>query len=121
MLNQEKFVEAEPFARECLEIREKKSPDDWLTFNSQSMVGGSLLGQKKYAEAGPFLHSGYEGMKQRENKIPPVGKVRLHESVQRLVQLYEATDRSLKAAEWKIKLAEFNQPETEKHAIVPTP
>jgi len=35
------------------------------------MLGGSLLGQKKYAEAEPLLLSGYEGMKQREVKIPP--------------------------------------------------
>src|SRR5438046_9890167 len=57
-------AEAEASARECLVIREKKSPDDWQTFNAKSILGGSLLGQKKYAEAQPLLISGYEGMKQ---------------------------------------------------------
>ena len=47
----------------------KALPDDWRTFNARSLLGGSLLGQKKYAEAEPLLLSGYEGMKQREDKI----------------------------------------------------
>ena len=40
--------EAEPFLRECLAIREKTQADDWKTFNTRSLLGGSLLGQKKY-------------------------------------------------------------------------
>jgi hypothetical protein len=95
-------------------IRAKKSPDDWLTFNSRSQVGGSLLGQKKYAEAEPLLLSADEGMKQREAAIPPQGKVRIQESLQRLVQLYEATGEPEKAAEWNKKLAEFDQVRAEK-------
>jgi len=114
LLGEQKFTEAEPLARECLAIREKKSPDDWRTFNSRSMVGGSLLGQKKYAEAEPLLLSGYEGMMQREDKIPPLGRPRLKETLQRLVQLYEATGRAVQATEWKQKLAKFDEPTTPK-------
>ena len=40
----------------------------------RSMLGGALLGQKKYAEAEPLLLAGYEGMKARADKIPPQGK-----------------------------------------------
>ena len=58
--------------RECLAIRVKKQPDAWSTFNTQSKLGGVLLGQKKYADAEPLLLQGYEGMKQREAKIPPL-------------------------------------------------
>ena len=76
-------------ARECLEIREKKLPDDWRTFNARSILGSSLQGQKKFTEAGPLLLTGYEGMKQREDKIPIVGRPRLKEALQGLVQLYE--------------------------------
>ena len=92
-LREGKFAEAEVLARECLSLREKTIPDNWRTFNAQSMLGGSLLGQKKYAEAEPLLLSGYKGMKQREAGIPPEGKPRLSETLQRLVQLYGATDR----------------------------
>ena len=64
---QEMSMEAEPLLRECLAIREKALPDNWLTFNTRSMLGGLLLGQKKYEEAEPLLLAGYEGMKEREN------------------------------------------------------
>jgi tetratricopeptide (TPR) repeat protein len=121
LLATQKFTEAEPLARECLTIREKKLPDDWRTFNARSVLGGSLLGQKKYAEAEPLLLSGYEGMKQREDKIPASGKPRVKEALDRLVQLYEATGQSEKAAEWNRKLAEFDQAEAEKKTAAPKP
>ncbi len=121
LLAQQKFTEAEPPVRECLAIREKKLPDDWLTFNSRSMLGGSLLGQKKFPEAEPLLLSGYEGMKQRADKIPDAGILRLKENLQRLAQLYEATGRSEKAAEWNQKLAELDQAEAEKKAAALRP
>jgi tetratricopeptide (TPR) repeat protein len=108
LLNGEKFRDAEPLARECLESREKNIPDDWRTFNTRSLLGGSLLGQKKYAEARPLLLTGYEGMKQRENLIPAVGKPRLKEALQRLVQFCQET-KSEQATEWKQKLAELDQ------------
>lgn len=109
LLVEEKFTEAEPLAHECLTLREKKMPDDWRTFNSRSVLGGSLLGQKKYAEAEPLLLSGYEGMKKRESQNPTDTKARRKETVQRLVQLYEATGQSDQAAEWKQKLEAFDQ------------
>jgi len=121
LMAQKQFTEAEPPARECLALREKRLPDDWRTFNARSLLGGSLLGQKKYAEAEPLLLSAFEGIKQREDKIPANGKVRLPESLRRLVQLYEATGQPEKAAEWKAKLAEFDQGGTEPAATVPQP
>ncbi len=68
------------------------------------MLGGALLGQKKYADAEPLLLAGYEGMKQREKTIPPPGKVRIPEAVERLVQLYEAMDKKDDAAKWRKEL-----------------
>ncbi len=70
LIRQSKWTEAEPVLRECLAIREKAQPDEWSTFNTRSLLGDSLLGQKKYAEAEPLIVSGYEGMKAREAKIP---------------------------------------------------
>jgi Tetratricopeptide repeat len=70
LIQQARWVEAEPILRECLAIREKSQPDAWNTFSTPSLLGGSLLGQKKYAEAEPLIVSGYEGMKAREAKIP---------------------------------------------------
>ena len=92
-LKQSKFAEAEPVLRECLAIRAEKLPDDWSHFNALSLLGGALLGQGKPAEAEPLLVRGYEGMRQREEKIPPPGRPRLPEAAERLARLYEATGR----------------------------
>jgi serine/threonine protein kinase len=106
LLRQKKYAEAEPVLRECLGIREKHLPNDWLAYNTRSALGGSLLGQEKYADAEPLLLAGYEGMKQRERLIPPQGKVRLVEALERLVQLYEATDKKDDAEKWRKELAD---------------
>jgi len=109
LLNARKFKAAEPLARECLAIREKKAPNDWRTFNARSMLGGALLGQMSYAEAEPLLLASYEGMVLRKDAIPPVGRPRVKETLQRLVQLYENTGRPKRGIEWKQKLAEFEE------------
>ena len=75
------------------------------TFHTKSLLGGSLLGQKNYSDAEPLLLAGYEGMKEREAKIPPQGKIRLTEALERLVQLYDAWGKTDEAAEWRKKLA----------------
>ncbi|MHB1426464.1 MAG: tetratricopeptide repeat protein, partial [Gemmataceae bacterium] len=106
LLQAGKPAEAEPVLRKCLEIRAKKTPDDWLLFNTMSLLGGSLLGQKKYKDAELLLVQGYQGMMQRHAQIPLEGKVRLTEARERLVRLYEATEQKEKAAEWRKKLDE---------------
>jgi hypothetical protein len=89
-------------------IREEKEPESFMTFNAKSMLGEALLGQKRYADAEPLLVRGYEGMKQREAKLPAIGiaegKVRLNEALDRLVQLYDAMDRPEDAAKWRKEL-----------------
>jgi hypothetical protein len=96
-------------ARECLAIRLKTIPNDWLTFDAKSMVAGSLLARKEYAEAERLLLSSYEGLQQRENTIPLKHKSRLGECLERLARVYDVTEQSDKAAEWKQKLAEFDE------------
>ena len=65
---------------------------------SQSRLGGALLAQKQYVDAEPQLLKGYEGMHEREAKIPTSGKPRLTEALERLVQLYD---------EWGKRRADF--------------
>ncbi len=104
LLQSQAFAQAEPLLRECLTIREKTQPDVWATFNTQSSLGGALLGQKNFAGAEPLLIAGYNGMKQREKTIPVPGQVRLTEALDRLVKLYEATNKPDKAATWRKEL-----------------
>ncbi|HXJ61992.1 MAG TPA: serine/threonine-protein kinase [Verrucomicrobiae bacterium] len=119
LLGQGKFTNAEPIARECLAIREKQLPDDWRTFNTRSLLGDTLLGQQKYADAEPLLVSGYQGMAQRQNQIPAEAKAKLKESMQRLVNLYVATGQTNQAAEWKKNLKEFDEARDAKKASSP--
>ena len=98
------YGQAEPKARDCLAIREKAMPGHWLTENARSMLGGALLGQKKYAEAEPLLVAAYEGMAKLEATIPAGRKNRVSEALDRLVKLYEEraadgdADRAAEAA-----------------------
>jgi hypothetical protein len=97
-------AKAEPLLREYLAISEKNEPNDWRTFNTKSLLGGTLLDQKKYAVAEPLLLTGYEGMKLREAQIPVQRRICLTRAVERLVQIYEATNRYDQAAKWRKKL-----------------
>jgi tetratricopeptide (TPR) repeat protein len=104
---QKKWAEAEPLLRECLAIREKTQPNVWSTFNTKSTLGGSLLGQKKYEGAEPLLLKGYQGMKEREKTIPPLGRVRLAEAVDRLIELYIATNKPDEVKKWRAERAKY--------------
>jgi serine/threonine protein kinase len=107
LIKQKKFTDAELSLRQCLTISEQKQPEEWTTYNTRSLLGEALLGQKKYAEAEPLLVLGYQGMKQRQDKIPPAYRQeRLSEALERLVRLYEAKNQKEKAAEWQKKLDE---------------
>jgi serine/threonine protein kinase/Tfp pilus assembly protein PilF len=109
LVEQRRFSEAEPLLREQLAIREKMLPDDWAMFQSRSQLGRILLEQAKYTEAEPLLVSGYEGLKQRLDKIPDLSKQSLRFTLQQIVRLYRATGQSEKAAEWNKKLAELDK------------
>jgi tetratricopeptide (TPR) repeat protein len=98
------FSDAEPILRECLEIRMKLAPDAWTTFNAKSILGGALLGQKKYADAASLLLAGYQGLKRLESTSPPAAKMRCSQALTRLVQLYEATGKKEEAAKWRKEL-----------------
>ncbi len=110
LLEMKGFAEAEPLLRECLVIREKSQPDVWSTFNTQSMLGGALLGQKKYADAEPLLVKGYEGLKAREKAIPPQADTRIPQALDRLVELYTATDKPDEAKKYKELRAKYPTP-----------
>jgi tetratricopeptide (TPR) repeat protein len=104
LLNQAKWSEAETSLRECLNVRQAKQPDDWLRFNTMSMLGDALLGQGRHVEAEPPVVQSYEGLKAREAKIPAAGKPRLAEAAERVVRLFEAWNKPDQAAAWKQKL-----------------
>ena len=110
LLQQQKWSDAEPVLGECLGLRQKQQPDIWSTFNTQSMLGGSLLGQKKYADALPLLLRGYEGLKQREKAIPAAAAPRIPDALDRLIELYTATGKPAEAKRWRAERAKYPTP-----------
>jgi serine/threonine protein kinase/tetratricopeptide (TPR) repeat protein len=100
------LIEAEPLARECRDLYEKRLPDDWSAFETRSLLGGILLAQKKCSEAEPLLIGAYDGLKQREERIPAHDRRCLKETARRAMELYESTSRPEEAANWKKRLQE---------------
>jgi hypothetical protein len=101
LLRQRRWSEAGTVLREALKLRQKQSTQAWTTFNSMSLLGGALLGQNKYVEAEPLLVEGYQGMQARAKSISLIGKIRLSEAAERLVELYRATKKDDEARKWQ--------------------
>ena len=111
LLKTQQFEAAEAKFREELTIRQKLSPEGWTVFRVQSLIGASLTGQKKFADAEQLLLSGYAGLSAAESakKIPAVAKSRPTKALQQLIDLYIAWDKPEQAAEWQKKLDELTQ------------
>jgi len=110
-LVQRKPSEAEPPARQALAIRLDRHPDHWTHYDALSLVGAALAGQKKYAEAEPLLIQAYEGLKEREARIPFLWrKKRPAEAGARIVDFYDAWGKSDKANEWRKNLGSSPKP-----------
>lgn len=73
----------------------------------KSLLGGALLGLKKYTEAEPLLLAGYAGMKERAARIPPPGRPRLPEALDRLIDLYTLTNKPDEMKKWQAERAKY--------------
>jgi serine/threonine protein kinase/tetratricopeptide (TPR) repeat protein len=107
LIKQQKYADAETVLRECVTIRQKTIPDAWITFDTQSKLGGALLAQRKYGDAESMLVNGFNGVKQRENFIPPQGKTRILDALDRLIELYTATNKPDEVKKWKGERAKY--------------
>jgi hypothetical protein len=102
-IQQEKYPAAEPLVREALGNWEA-SPNSWKRYYGQALVGASLSGQKRYAEAEPLLLSGYLGLLERQSTIPAGARRVVSEAGLRIAQLYDNWGQTEKAIEWREKL-----------------
>jgi hypothetical protein len=100
-LSQGKFAEGEPLARQAFEFARNKQPNDWQRFYAESLLGASLVGQKKYTAGEQLLVEGYHGMLTRKDRIGVPGRYRLDDARELLVQLYQAWGKPAKAAEFR--------------------
>ena len=104
LLAQKKWKESEALLRESLAFTEKKPAAAPAKFNTESLLGRALLGQKRFAEAEPLLIGGYEGLLTLGAKSPPKDRHRVAQAGEPIVLLYEAWGRPEKATEWRAKL-----------------
>jgi hypothetical protein len=72
-----------------------------VRFWAQSLLGASLAGEKKYAEAEPLLLEGYRGMLVRKDRMADSDQRHLDSAREWIVQMYEAWGKLEKAVEWK--------------------
>ena len=104
MLRQQKYHEAEPVLRELVAARDGKSPQPWRRGYAQSLLGASLSGQRRFAEAEPLVVSGYEWMIAHRAAIPAYFNGFVVRAGQHVVDLYTAWGKPAQAAEWRKKL-----------------
>lgn len=108
LLKGKQFVDAEAMLGEALLIREVIEPDAWKTFNTRSLLGAAFLGQSKLDDAEPLLVEAYEGLKAREQDIPPsIAQVFLPAALDRLIELYRATNRPEQTRNYEALRAHF--------------
>ena len=103
-LRKHEYVEAESTLRAALRGYDQAKTDSWERYDCQSMLGGSLSEQKRYAEAEPLLIAGYSGVVQREAAIPLPDRPVLSEAGERVVHLYEEWRQPAKAVEWRKRI-----------------
>jgi serine/threonine protein kinase len=110
-LAQQNYAEATTLLREALHLTEKHDLDTGWRLYVMNLLGASLAGQKDYAKAEPLLLESCQGLQQRQASLTPYLNAprRITEAHERLVQLYDAWGNPAQAAEWKQKLAEFQQ------------
>ena len=103
-LHQQKYIEVEKESREVLLLLEKIQPDEWERFNCLSILGASVAGQKRFADAEPLLLSAYQGMMSKQSTVArpyPIRPKLQEEGGTRIVQLYEDWGKPEKAEEWR--------------------
>lgn len=108
LMAREKWDAAEVVLRDLLGIREELARRDpkfprWLVPNTKSLLGGALLGRKKYAEAGPLLVTGVEELLKEKDAVPPNGWWNLNDGIDRVVRYYTENGETGKAEEWRVR------------------
>ena len=77
-----------------------------MTFKTMLLLGNALETEEKSAEAAVLLRSGYEGLKQREQRAPP-RRVRsdMQRALERLIAISKASGESQEMAKWMRELS----------------
>ncbi|MCI0699873.1 MAG: serine/threonine-protein kinase [Planctomycetia bacterium] len=116
-----RYEEAATVLREAMTIREDDlggySPQ---LYNSRSILGEVLIGQKKYKEAEDHLLTAYKGQTQPfdDDRVRNRAYWLTH-TLERLVKLYEAWGKPTEAAKWQVELDRWSRIAPFPHEVKP--
>lgn len=98
----EDLREAEPMLRKALAANNKTLPKGaWDTAEAESLLGGCLLAEKRYAAAQPLLVESYPTIR---DKIGPHQPSRITDALQRIIRLFREWGKPGKAREYEAML-----------------
>ncbi len=100
---QGKYEEACSTLREALAIHELHlAEDNWQIQVCRSMIGETLAGQGKYAEAENLLIPSFRNLEQQAAASTASGKRYVSDARSRIVQLYDAWGKPEEAEKWRV-------------------
>lgn len=97
-------VQAEPFARESLSLRQKADAAWWRVASSKALLGSALLKQGSLDEADPLLISSAEELLAKQDEIPKAARARVADSLANAVDICRQKGRPEEAAYWAKEL-----------------
>ena len=100
LLEERKFSAVAPIAREVMELDGGRRPDHWERFMAESILGASLLGEKKYSEAERWLLAGYRGIEARKDKLDASDRYRTGRVRGWIEKLYREWGKREEARAW---------------------
>jgi tetratricopeptide (TPR) repeat protein len=106
-LQQGRYDDAERSFRDAAGILTRGASDSWERHNTDAMLGASLAGQKRFADAEPLLLSGYEGMATRKPTVNPNMASRFTRATagDAILQLYADWGKPEQRAAWAATIA----------------
>lgn len=90
----------------CYESERKYFSDNWSTYDTQSCLGEAQLRCGEIAKAKRNLTAGFEGLMQRQSKIPKSEDTILTDSIKRMIILAETDGSTQDLKKWKSVLSE---------------
>jgi tetratricopeptide (TPR) repeat protein len=103
--HQQKLLQAEATLRKALAGYEKIESDSWERYNTESMLGATLVALRKYDEAAKLLQDSYDKLALRHpGPGPAQGFTAEAKPGERILKLYENSGKTGKAAEWRQKM-----------------
>jgi len=105
LLKTAQWVAAEEVLRPTLESRRRLFPDEWRTAETASLLGETLVGEKRFAEAEALLLAGFSGLKAQSGLIPASADVSFRHAGDCLVKLYQDWGKPAEAESWRRQLA----------------